>query len=151
MLGASRGSRLLPLADVEHGEERLLRHLDRADLLHPLLPLLLVLEQLALARDVAAVALRDHVLALRLHGLARDDASADRRLDCDVEHLPRDLLAELLDEEAAAVVREVAVDDERERVNGVAADEHVHADEIPGLEADEVVVERRIAAGARLQ
>ena len=42
----------------EHRQERLLRHLDRADDLHALLALLLLLEQLALARDVAAVALR---------------------------------------------------------------------------------------------
>ena len=46
------------LVERQHGQERLLRHLDRADLLHPLLALLLLLEQLALAGDVAAVALR---------------------------------------------------------------------------------------------
>src|ERR1019366_5340446 len=47
----------LRLAQLEHREERLLGHLDAPDLLHPLLALLLLLEQLALARDVAAVAL----------------------------------------------------------------------------------------------
>src|SRR5205085_5753655 len=98
---ASPASRLLLLVEVEHGEERLLRHLDRADLLHPLLALLLLLEQLPLARDVAAVALREHVLALRLHGLARDHPRADRRLDRHVEELPRDLLLEPLDQRAA--------------------------------------------------
>ena len=69
----------------------------------------------------------------------------------DVEHLARDLLAELLDEQPAAVVREVAVDDQRQRVDRLAADEHVDADEVPGLEAGEVVVERRVAARARLE
>src|SRR5205814_2398439 len=49
-------ARLL-LAELEHGEERLLRHLDATHLLHPLLALLLLLEQLFLAGDVAAVAL----------------------------------------------------------------------------------------------
>ena len=43
--------------DLQHGQERLLRDLDRADLLHALLALFLLLEELALARDVAAVAL----------------------------------------------------------------------------------------------
>ena len=43
------GHSLAPLVQVEHGQERLLRHLDAADLLHPLLALLLLLEQLALA------------------------------------------------------------------------------------------------------
>src|SRR3954453_8426846 len=56
-------------ADLEHRQERLLGHLDPADLLHALLAFLLLLEQLALARDVAAVALGDHVLAHRLHRL----------------------------------------------------------------------------------
>src|SRR5215468_1097340 len=64
---ASRGpSALLPLTDVENGEKRFLRHLDGADLLHPLLPRLLLLEQLSLAGDVTPVALRKHVLPLRL-------------------------------------------------------------------------------------
>jgi hypothetical protein len=40
------------------GDERLLRHLDPTDGLHPLLALLLLLQQLALARDVTAVTLR---------------------------------------------------------------------------------------------
>src|SRR5262245_57699663 len=62
----------LLLVEVEHGEERLLRDFDRADLLHALLALLLLLEQLPLARDVAAVALGEHVLPLGLDRLAGD-------------------------------------------------------------------------------
>src|SRR5262245_45439094 len=55
---ASPGPSALPaLVEVEHGEKGLLRNLDGADLLHPPLARLLALEQLALARDVAAVAL----------------------------------------------------------------------------------------------
>ena len=97
---------LLPLlVEVEHGEEGLLRDLHPADLLHPLLALLLLLEQLPLARDVAAVALREHVLPPRLDRLARDHARADRGLHGHVEHLPRDLLPQPLDELLAAVVR----------------------------------------------
>ena len=66
----SRASRVLPeqgflvgvvasflRADLQHGQERFLRNLDAADLLHPLLAFFLLLEQLALTRDVAAVAL----------------------------------------------------------------------------------------------
>src|SRR5204863_3058862 len=88
------------VAELEHREKRLLRHLDAADLLHPLLAFLLLLEQLALAADVAAVALGDHVLADGLDGLAGDDLRADRGLDRDLELLPRDLFAEPLDERA---------------------------------------------------
>src|SRR5256885_16119404 len=79
---------LLPY--LQHGQERLLRHLDPAHLLHALLARLLLLEQLALPRDVAAVALRDHALAHRLPPLPRDDLRSDRRLDRPLELLARD-------------------------------------------------------------
>src|SRR3954452_106389 len=114
----------------EHGQERLLGHLDRADDLHALLALLLLLEQLALARDVAAVALGEHVLALGLDGLAGDDARADRGLDRDVEELPRDHLAQPLDQRLAGLVRAVAMDDEAERVDGIAVEQDVELDEV---------------------
>src|SRR5947207_6598444 len=136
---------------VEDGEEGFLGDFDHPDLLHPLLAGFLFFEQLALATDVAAVTLREHVLALGLDGLARDDPRADRRLDRDVEHLPRDLLAEPLDERTSALVGEVAVNDERQRIDGLAADEHVDPDEVARTEAGHVVVEAGVAAGARLQ
>src|SRR5215208_5889255 len=81
------------VAELEDGEERLLGHLDAPDLLHPPLALLLLLEQLALAGDVAAVALGDHVLAEGLDRLARDDLRAHGVLDRHVVLLARDLLA----------------------------------------------------------
>ena len=43
------------------------------------------------------------------------------------------------------------MDDQRKRVDRLAADEHVDAHELAGPEADHVVVEARVAAGARLQ
>src|SRR5438309_1166250 len=52
--------------------ERLLGDLHIAHPLHPLLAFLLLLQQLALARDVAAVALGDHILALRRNRLPRN-------------------------------------------------------------------------------
>src|SRR5690242_12054567 len=76
-------------APLQHREEGLLRDLHRTDLLHAFLPFFLLLEELALARHVAAVALGEHVLAQRLDVLPRDDMSADRRLQGDVEHLAR--------------------------------------------------------------
>src|SRR5437868_5142148 len=60
------------ISHLQHREERLLRDFDAADRLHPLLALLLLLQQLALAGNVAAVALRDHVLAHRPHRLRGD-------------------------------------------------------------------------------
>jgi len=49
--------------DLQHCEESLLRYIDLADSLHALLALLLFLEELALAANVASVALRDDVFA----------------------------------------------------------------------------------------
>src|SRR5204863_429238 len=132
---------LLLALEVEHGEESLLRHLDHADLLHALLAGLLLLEQLALTCDVAAVALRKDVLAPRLHRLACDHARADRRLDRDVELLARDLLLEPFDQRAATVVRRVAVDDQRQGVDAFAADKHVDAHELHVQQAEEATAE----------
>src|SRR5882672_12400214 len=77
---AARGRGSL-VVQPQRREERLLRDLDRADPLHAPLALFLLLEQLALAADVAAVALRGDVLAQRLHVGARDHARADRGLE----------------------------------------------------------------------
>src|SRR3712207_7569041 len=59
-------ARLLSCRGVgERRDEGFLGDLDPPHHLHPLLALLLLLEQLALAGDVAAVALGEHVLADR--------------------------------------------------------------------------------------
>src|SRR5262249_4844924 len=78
--------------DFPHRQNRLLRVLPLPHPLHPAFSFLLLLEELALARDVAAVALGEHVLAQRLDRLARDHAVADRGLQRHLEHLPRDEL-----------------------------------------------------------
>src|SRR2546425_4998849 len=80
------------LVNLEHREEGFLRDLHGPHLLHPLLPLLLLLEELAFARDVATIALGRHVLAERANRLARDHLGADRGLDHDLEQLARDQL-----------------------------------------------------------
>src|SRR5262245_48031594 len=71
---------LMERSALQDREKGLLRDLHPADLLHPTLAFLLLLQQLALARDVAAVALGGHVLAHRLDGLPGDHAAADRGL-----------------------------------------------------------------------
>src|SRR5262245_49377585 len=98
---ATHGRSSLLLVQVEHGEEGLLWHLDRADLLHPFLALLLLLQQLPLAADIAAVSLGVHVLALPLDRLAPDPTGAARRLHRHVEELARDLLSQPLDQRTA--------------------------------------------------
>src|SRR5699024_5322603 len=101
--------RHVALVGGERGDERLLRDLDGPDVLHALLALLLLLQELALARDVAAVALGQHVLAHRTDVLAGDDAGSDGGLDRDLELLARDQLLQLAGHLDAVVVGLVAV------------------------------------------
>src|SRR5215813_12943647 len=64
---ALKRKRLGLVAHLEGGDEGGLGDLHLAELAHALLALLLLLEELSFARDVATVALREHVLALGLH------------------------------------------------------------------------------------
>src|SRR3569832_1414246 len=92
--GSARSSVLV--AHAQRGDERLLRDTDRAVLAHALLALFLLVEQLALAAGVAAIAFRGDVLAHRGDGLAGDDLAADRGLDRDLEQMARDEILEAL-------------------------------------------------------
>src|SRR5688572_20836089 len=139
------------LAYPEDRQECLLGNFHGAELLHALLPLLLLFEELALAGHVATVALGQHVLAQRLHGGARNDLAADRGLDRDLEHLARDQFLHLVHQLPAALVGAVAVDDHRQRVDAIAVDQQVEARQRRRLEMAELVVERRIAAAHGLQ
>src|SRR5436190_3290067 len=130
----------------EHRQEGLLRDLDSADTLHPLFPFLLLLQQLALAADIAAVALGQHVLAQRLDRFPGDDAAADGRLDGDLEHLPWNQLAHLRRQRAAALVGHVAVHDDRQRVDRIAVDQDVELHQRRRPVAGHMVVERGVAA-----
>src|SRR5204862_5066583 len=80
-----RGGGSLVGVHLEGGDEGFLGDLDFAELAHALLAGLLLVEELALAAHVAAVALGGDVLAQRPYGLARHDAAADGRLDRDLE------------------------------------------------------------------
>src|SRR3954447_17753401 len=140
----------LALVHPEHRQEGLLRDLDRTHPLHALLALFLLLEQLALAGDVATVALGEHVLAHRAHGFACDDVRADGGLDRDLEHLARDQLLESLCQGTPRRLGAVAMDDQRERVDRLAVDEDVDLDEVGRAIAELLVVHRRISLAAAL-
>ena len=75
------------LANLEHVPGRPPGDVDTADALHALLAFLLLFEELALAGNVGAVALGQHVLAHSMNRLASDDLGADRGLDRYPEHL----------------------------------------------------------------
>src|SRR5277367_1334173 len=58
--------------DFQHGEKRFLGNVYAADALHAFLAFLLFFEEFPFARDISAVALRDHVLANRADRFARN-------------------------------------------------------------------------------
>src|SRR5215831_20791537 len=111
---------LLPLADLQDRQERLLWDIDPADTFHPALAFFLLLEQLPLACDVAAVALREYVFSHCCDVLARDNLVSDRGLERDLEHLPRYKLPEPLNESLSALIRQIFVNDDRQGVNRFA-------------------------------
>ena len=118
---------------------------------HLLLAGLLLVEELALAGDVAAVALGGDVLAQGRDGLAGDDAAADRGLDRDLEEVTGDQLLELLDHRPAAGLGAGAVDHHGEGVDRLVVDEDLHLDEVVLLVAGQLVVEGGVALGDGLQ
>src|SRR3989475_3345477 len=69
------------LVNLQDRQERLLWDLDRSHLLHALLSFFLLLEQLALARHVAPIALGGDVLAQRADRLAGDQDRKSTRLN----------------------------------------------------------------------
>src|SRR5919197_1330579 len=149
--GATSGWNGMSLVNLQDRQERFLRDLDRAHLLHPLLSFFLLLEQLALAGHVAAVALGRDVLAQRADRLAGDHFGADGGLDHDLEQLPRDQLAQLLGHLLAPLVRLVPVDDDGKRVHRVAVEQHVELDEVRRPVLQELVIEGGVATRDRLQ
>src|ERR1017187_6153621 len=143
---SSRGSRdlALPIGSLVGGQgsdEGFLRDLDPPDGLHPPLALLLLLQQLALAGDVAAVALGQHVLAQRADVLARDDPGADGSLDRHLELLPRDQLLQPGGHRQAGIPRLIGVPDLAERVDRQTLQQDVDLDQVSLLLPGRLVVQ----------
>src|SRR5882762_9534180 len=106
---------------LQNGEEGFLRNVHLADALHAALAFFLFFEEFAFARNVAAVALGENVLANRGHRFARDHAAANRGLNRHLKHLPRNQFAQARHQIAAALVRLFAMANHRKRVHRLAA------------------------------
>ncbi len=137
------------LVDLQHREKSFLRDLDAADFFHPLFAFFLFFEQLAFARDVAAVAFGDDVFAHGFDGFAGDDLAADSGLDGDLEHLPRDEFLHLRGQQTAFRGGGVGVKDKRKGIDRLAGDEDVELYELAFLIARQMIIERGIALGNR--
>src|SRR5262245_18136525 len=97
--------------DLQRRQKCFLRNLHFAQLFHALLTFLLPAQQLALARDVAALAFGHDVLAEGPYNLTCDDATANGGLDDDFEHLPLNEVFEAVAQLTAPVVGLIAMDD----------------------------------------
>src|SRR5262245_57877771 len=139
------------LVHLQSGDEGLLGDVDLTELAHALLAALLLLEQLALPGDVAAIALGEHVLAERADRLARDDAPPEGGLDRDLEEVRGDQLLELLAHGASPALGTRAMHDDGERIDRLAVHQDRHLHEIAGLMRLDLVVEGGIAAADRLE
>src|ERR1039458_2063278 len=96
---------------LEHFDKGFLGDVDGTEGLHAFLAFLLLLQEFALAADVAAIALRGHVFAQRADGFAGNDFTADGGLNGDGVLLAGDDFLELGGEGASPALRFVTVHD----------------------------------------
>src|SRR5712675_913246 len=130
----------------QDGEEGFLRDIYLAYALHALFAFFLFFEELAFAGDVAAVALGQNVFANRGDGFAGDYAAANRGLNGDLEHLPRNQFSQAGNQIAPAVVGLFAMANHGKRVHRLAAHQNIELDQIRFAVAREVIIERSVAS-----
>ena len=75
---------LVPVG-AQDRDEGVLGYLDLADLLHFRFALLLFIEELVLARNIASIKLRGHIFSVWLDRRSRDDCAANDTLNRDLE------------------------------------------------------------------
>ena len=109
------------------------------------------LKELAFARNIAAVALGEHVLAQGFDCLTRDHIGADRGLDGDVVHLARNHFTHLAHDRTATVGGLRAVHDDGQRIYALAIEQNIHLDHIGGAVFLELIVHGRIASADRFE
>src|SRR5690242_13691094 len=106
-----RIGRKILFIDAQHCKESFLGNVHLADALHAALPLLLLFEELALACDVASVALGQHVLPHGGNIFSGDNLGADGSLYGYFEKLARNQFSHSLTEGARPRLRVIAMAD----------------------------------------
>ncbi|CSF95185.1 Uncharacterised protein [Shigella sonnei] len=107
---------------MQNGEERFLRQLDVTDLLHAFLTFFLLLQQLFLTADIAAITFSQYVFTQLFHGGSRNNVRTNRCLNGDIKLLAWDQIFHLLHQLATAVLRIITVGDQRQRINTFTVD-----------------------------
>src|SRR4030095_1936772 len=130
----------------EHLDERLLRNIDLPDALHPFLSFLLFLQQLPLARNIAAVAFRGYIFSQRRNALTRNNFSANSRLNRHLIELSWDHFLEFGRQLASPRLRTIFVHNRRKRIDRLAINEEVQFYQFRGAIAGVLVIHRSVAA-----
>ena len=131
----------LKLVKFKNSHERTLRNFHCSDLTHPLLTLLLFLQELSLTADITTITLRGHILTDSLHGLTGNDLCSDRRLDSDIELLAWDEFLEFLTHLVAEIVGVISVDKRRKGIGWIAIEKNIELHKLGFLESDDMIVE----------
>ena len=111
----------------------------------------MLLQQLFLAGDIAAVALGKHVLAHGLDGLAGNYLAADGSLYGHLEKLAGNILLELFAKLSGSAVGLLPVGNEAECIHLIAVQEHIHLYKVGNLVKAELIVQGGITLGAGLE
>ncbi len=119
---------------------------DLADLLHLLLPLLLLFPEFALAGDIAAIAFCGDVFGDGADRFSGNDLAADRRLDRHFEELLRDHLHQLCADRPPFLFGFSAVDEAGEGIDRLFVHSDLEFDDIAFFIVIELIIEGAVAA-----
>ena len=136
---------LVITVQLQHAHKCFLRNFYRAQLPHSLFTLFLLLQQLFLTGNIAAVALGKHVFPHGLNGFSGNDLAADRRLYRHLKQLPRNVLFQLLHDFSCPFVCLVGVNDKRQGIDNFAVQQYVQFYQLGFHIVADFIIKRAIA------
>ena len=133
---------------LQHFQERLFGHLHPAYVLHFLLALFLLFQQLALTGDIASVALGQNILASGRNILPGHDAAADSRLKRYTEKLARNDFLKLGYHRLADIVSLIRRNDTAEGIYRHIVHQDIEFNKFPFPVTGKLVIQRSVSATA---
>src|SRR3990172_5503528 len=137
--------------DIQNGHEGLLGNLHAAQLLHPLLPLLLPLQELSLSGDIAPVQVGSDLFAKGLDALPGDDLAPDRSLQHNLKELSGDELAESGHELPSPLIGLIPLDDGRQGIHRLPVHQDVELHQVPLPVVDQLIIQRAVPPRQRFE
>ena len=118
---------------------------------HAFFTFFLLIKEFSFPGGIAAIAFGRHVFAHGRNGFARNDLAANGRLNRNFKEVARDKLFEAFAHLASAAFRIIAVNQHRERINGIAIDEDRHFHKVAFAQAYGLIIKTCIAFRDRFQ